>query len=172
MKVTTTTTIEDGANSNHLDFTLGNDPQLPAFIMSCCSRPETSDGDGSSVRTDLAWVDASGQPGFHRPEATAVPSFGFARVEVDDAGIAVLDPCAIAPDFGCQALPAGHTARWLFGDGNQTGELSGFLSTQRHKYPPDTLDFLGMLVVFDENGEMIHTARFTPHRGGRPPPIP
>jgi hypothetical protein len=85
-----------------------------------------------------------------------------ADLDGDDAGTATLDPCTIAPSFGCGALPAGHSAQWLFGDGTKTDHLDS-LAPLDHRYPhtPGSDTFLGILVHYDENGELVDKAYFT-----------
>jgi hypothetical protein len=169
-----TTKIEDGVNGANLDgtATTGHDGTFPPSddvaeglaIFRCCIEPEIMDGDSSRVGTVRAWVDASGHPGFHRQEATAVPDFVAPFVMADGAGNASLDPCELAPEFGCDSLPSGHRAQWLFGDGTTSQRLSGELANQDHSYPPsyDILftQFLGSLVHYDQNGEVVDKAYF------------
>jgi len=62
-------------------------------------------------------------------------------------------------------LPAGHTTQWLFGDGGITEPVGGRPASRTHRYARGTPNpdiFLGMLVHYDEDGEVVETAQFRP----------
>lgn len=132
----------------------------------CCIEPDVFQGDRTELDPVFAWVDASGHPGFHLPAATRVDDLSEFIVPIDQTtGIAELVPCDIAPDFGCGPLPAGHTWQWLFGDGTMSDEEGGTPAERTYRYPRGTPNpdiFLGMLVHYDEDGEVYETAQFRP----------
>jgi hypothetical protein len=167
---TVTVKVDGGVDGGSLDETvnLGAPPEgdggLQTGVDLCCPAPETrDDGTATTLGTVRAWLDPSGHPGFHRPEATRVADFSATAVPVAAGGTASLDPCAIAPAFGCGPLPAGHSAQWLFGDGDRTGRLDGTLAAQTHRYPrtPGADALVGILVQYDENHEVVDKAYFT-----------
>jgi hypothetical protein len=167
---TVTTKIVDGVDGASIDFTtftivgLGDDFLKRTAAENCCPEPVIQDGtETTTLGTVRAWVDASGHPGFHRQDATRVDSFSATSVVADSTGTASLDPCGVAPGFGCGPLPDGHTAQWLFGDGTRTGKLGGGLATQAHRYPRTAGNDsqLGILVHYDEFGEVADKAYFT-----------
>jgi hypothetical protein len=130
-------------------------------LFSCCPAPDLEDVDGETIGNVKSWVDASGHPGFHRPEDTQISAFSLVDVTsaVDADAVAALDPCAIT-SF-CGALPAGHTAQWLFGDGTMSDKV-GQLETIEHQYPHSaaTDEFLGLVLHYDENGLLVEKAYF------------
>ena len=171
---TVTVKVDGGVDGTSLDETVNEgappegDGGLLTGVRFCCPAPVTrDDGTATTLGTVRAWVDASGHPGFHRPEATRIDGdgSGFSAVAVPAPGdgTVTLDPCTIAPAFGCGALPEGHTAQWLFGDGAVTARLDGTLAAQTHRYPrtPGNDAFLGILVHYDENHEVVDKAYFT-----------
>jgi hypothetical protein len=171
----TTRVIADGTDSRAQDFTITMNPDAWAqqllrlrevLLVGCCGEPEVITHASSALDPVFAWVDASGHPGFHRGEAVQVDDLDEVVVPIDQAtGVAELDPCEIAPDFGCDGVPAGHTTRWLFGDGRITEPVGGQPAFRTHTYPRGTPNpdiFLGMLVHLDEHGEVVETAQFRP----------
>jgi hypothetical protein len=166
---TDTTKFTDGVDGASIDTTVfvsfppSGDFAKRLALGACCPSPDIQDGESSTLGTARTWVDASGHPGFHRQEAARVDGFSAAAVAGDEAGNASLDPCVIAPSFGCSALPDGETAQWVFGDGTLTDKLGGDLDTQAHRYPhtPGADSHLGILIHYDGNGEVVDKAYFT-----------
>jgi hypothetical protein len=172
VQVTTTTTrIAGGVDGGSLD---GQHPEpgpigssLPTreqarerYFRFCCQPPDIESGSSSTLGTVRAWVDASGHPGFDRPEAAAVASFTAADVTMDDDGGALLDSCAVAQEFGCGFSQVGWTLQWVFGDGTVSDRTPPFRRADFHQYPRATDDYLGMLVLYNENDQIIEKAYF------------
>jgi hypothetical protein len=166
---TVTTKVAGGVDGTSLDEEVlfgappEGDPSTQVGVELCCPAPVVlDDGTPTTLGTVRAWVDASGHPGFLRPEATKVADFSATAVTADASGRASLDPCAIAPSFGCGLLPDGHTAQWLFGDGTTSDAVGGTVAAQTHRYPhtPGSDPFLGILVHYDENHEVVDKAYF------------
>jgi hypothetical protein len=161
---TTTTRIDGGVDGASIDTTVFGFNGAPGALDSCCPTPSVQDGTATTTLGPVrAWVDASGHPGFHRQEAAKVDGFSPVAVTAGPDGTAALDPCVVAPTFGCQPLPDGHTVQWLFGDGAQTDRLGGAVAGQTHRYPrtPGSDPYVGVLVHLDENQEVVDKAYFT-----------
>lgn len=118
----------------------------PFFIGTATSGPTV-------VGTTRAWLDASGHPAFHLEDAGEVADFSAAAVADDGDGNVTLNACTIAPSFGCDPLPAGHSVRWIFGDGQISDPITGDpdASAVTHQYPAAPGTYLGVLVHFDDN---------------------
>jgi hypothetical protein len=168
---TTTTLFEGGVDGASLDttsstvFTPVGVEQDGLAIEACCPQPNVVEVDGAPIAgVTRALVDASGHPGFHRLDDAKVQDFGAVDLSgsVSDAGVATLDPCVVAPTFGCAPLPDGHTAQWLFGDGVLSAKLGGQVSPVGHAYfhSPHSDELLGVLVHYDETGEVVDKAYF------------
>lgn len=158
----------NGVDGNRLDIlhqspfrpTVAQQDKIALFL--CCHEPVVRNVDGAPIGSVRAWVDASGHPGFHRSGDAQVPAFTVVTQGSGATdGVVTLQPCQIAPTFGCGPLPAGHRVQWLFGDGTKSSRLTAAAPTA-HAYPhtPGTDQFLGVLVQTDAQGRLVNKAYF------------